>query len=188
MNRSKKLKDSIRLKTAWSPYDQPDSYQNTFDYEKFKGNKMGVEDYKFDPEDMGQFAKGESIATFVKGLQEGHTKPRIEQERFPSFKELVDKVKNKKNYRGEVSAEQLIKDANEEEELQQEDLEAEKDFLDDVDSSDVPENLDINPDDYLPGPINQGEYEPMPPVMGGELSPLAKEDIYRLHLQGWSVA
>ena len=61
MNRSKKLQDSIRLDKSWNPFDTTDNYKNTFDYEKFNGNEMRTVDFKYDPEDTGEFAAGQSI-------------------------------------------------------------------------------------------------------------------------------
>lgn len=155
MNRSKKLSESLRLKTAWSPYDKPDAYQNTFDYEKFEGNQVRMEDFEHDPDDNGEY-DGKSLEEFIK------KKTNAPEETIEAVTGGEEAEQNREDVLTE-RAERLL------------------DFGQDP--------ATIRWDKLYPGEVEDGsgDSEPWPLIVHPKLSPEAKDEIYKLHLQGWSV-
>jgi len=165
MNRSKKLADSLRLKTAWSPYDKPDAYQNTFDYEKYQANQVKREDVTHDPDDAGEY-DGRTIEAFMAGRA--------------GEPEIVNKTEDKAA-QGPVSREQARRDKDDAMTAR---IKRFIEFGDDLSLTKW--------DKLIPGRIDDGtghgyDTENWPLRVDPVLSERAKNEIYQLHLKGWSV-
>jgi len=164
MDRSKKLMESYRGKTSWSPIQQDKISDKYLDYKKYAENNVTMKNAPTTPSQVtGEFSTGENLVRFVKGLDNN----MIE-------KKMVDQVEERRAKKMEDPA------------YLQRKLEAfwiQKGFNSTKFSRQARKLL-------LGNKVNTGAYSSRmetPKNIWGRVSPWAREEIYKLHLEGWSI-